>query len=42
MIDPALGFYFHIRNIPNSVLKEKNNEKFEEFGKLKAKFYRNV
>jgi hypothetical protein len=24
------------------VLKEKNNEKFEEFGKLKAKFYRNV
>jgi hypothetical protein len=29
-------------NIPNSVLKEKNNEKFEEFGKLKAKFYRNV
>jgi hypothetical protein len=29
-------------NIPNSVLKEKNNEKFEKFGKLKAKFYRNV
>jgi hypothetical protein len=29
-------------NIPNSVLEEKNNEKFEEFGKLKAKFYRNV